>query len=336
MTQPLIIRAAYLHLYFDLFREIGIPVDRALARSRLPGMIEDDPDAYVSLPLALTWLAHTGRDLAPMELGFLAAGRLTLDSFDATLTAALGDAVTGRTCIERYFRLMALEDSTLQPQVRPEGDDLRLIMSMPRLNRHPHACLADWVNIQALVMIIRSIVGPGWSPAEITLASPLPPPVAAREAFGDARVLVNQLSASVLVAAETLARPRHEILRTRTRAHQAVLDDVGAEKWSFRTALRAMIQPYIAEGRPDLAFTAELVGMSPRTLQRRLKESGQSYSAILEEARFGLAVRNLGDDRTRIVDVAQASGYENPQHFARAFRRHTGLSPTEYRRLGAS
>ncbi len=68
-----IVRAAHLRDYLVVMRRIGMPVDRELARSRLPPQIEEAPDLYVSVPVAIEWIAQCGRDLEPMELGFLGA-----------------------------------------------------------------------------------------------------------------------------------------------------------------------------------------------------------------------------------------------------------------------
>jgi hypothetical protein len=44
-----------------------------------------------------------------------------------------------------------------------------------------------------------------------------------------------------------------------------------------------------------------------------------------------IACRLPLDDQLKIIDVAYSAGYENPQHFSRAFRRISGLSPRSYR-----
>ena len=68
-----------------------------------------------------------------------------------------------------------------------------------------------------------------------------------------------------------------------------------------------------------------------RTLQCGLAQSGLSYSRLIQEARFEAAVYLLGDPDMKIIDVAYATGYEDPSNFARAFRQLAGVSPQEYR-----
>jgi AraC-like DNA-binding protein len=103
-------------------------------------------------------------------------------------------------------------------------------------------------------------------------------------------------------------------------------------EWSFSAAIRAAIRPYLADGYPTLPEMAETFQMSGRTLQRRLSQSGRSYLDVVQEARFDLARELLGDPSTRITEVALATGYGNQQHFARAFRRYAGVSPSVFRK----
>jgi AraC-like DNA-binding protein len=105
--------------------------------------------------------------------------------------------------------------------------------------------------------------------------------------------------------------------------------------WEFASLLRMLVQPYLNEGRPDVAFAAELAGVSTRTLQRKLTLCGSSYSQILQEARFDLACKRLDDPALKVIDVAMMAGYGSPQHFTRAFRRIGGITPSEYRQYNA-
>src|SRR5690606_15263344 len=82
-------------------------------------------------------------------------------------------------------------------------------------------------------------------------------------------------------------------------------------------------------------FTPEGVaaglGMSSRSLQRKLQELGTSYASILNETRRDLATRYLMDARYSVTEVAFLVGFEDASAFARAFRRWTGRSPSAYR-----
>jgi AraC-like DNA-binding protein len=82
---------------------------------------------------------------------------------------------------------------------------------------------------------------------------------------------------------------------------------------------------------PDMATVARDLGMSARSLRRRLKEEGVSYKALLDQAFGIIATRMLSDSRRSIQETAQAMGFSDPTAFHRAFKRWTGMTPTEYR-----
>ena len=332
MTEIAIVRAAHLHVYLDELREIGAPVERALTNSRLPSWIEETPDAYVSLPLSLEWIARCGRDLELMDLGVRAAQRATLELLSVPLRHALLDAPTGFARMRALLRLAALDDSAVVPRMHLEGDQIRVVCDLQGLGGNPFVCLGEWLSIQALISIVRSVAGPSWCPAEMTFVARQRPTFAAREALPDTRILVGHPHTSILVDPYVLARPS---AADEDGASDQSSVDGEAVIWSFPAALRSVIRPYLADGYPDLHLVAEVVGLTGRTLQRRLQLSGRTYSDVVREARFDLARELFVDPTARIIDVAMAAGYENPQHFSRAFRQMTGLSPTAYRRSAA-
>lgn len=331
-----LVRATHLNDYIAVLRDIGAPVDRELARSLLPPHIEETPDLYVSIPVALEWIARTGHDLHPMELGLRGAQKASLASLRPAQQAAIMTAQTGLKRLEALADLSRYEDSALEMTIRHEGDDVRILCSMPALGSHIFVCLAEWLNLQAVISVIQSVAGAAWYPNEMCFASPRGPPEAVHAAFPNTRLLVGQLHTSVTVTRADIARPACDVILSRNDTLASLSSkDVhdGQSAWKFVSLLRMMIQPYLNEGRIDVAFTAELAGISIRTLQRSLKLSGCSYSQIVQEARFELARSCLDEAGMKIIDVAMMAGYKNPQHFTRAFRRFNGVTPSQYRRL---
>jgi transcriptional regulator GlxA family with amidase domain len=78
---------------------------------------------------------------------------------------------------------------------------------------------------------------------------------------------------------------------------------------------------------------ARRVGMSPRNFIRRFKEgTGLVPMEYLQRLRVHAARRYLEDERTTVQEVAGAVGYGDAAFFRAVFRRHTGLSPADYRR----
>ena len=77
---------------------------------------------------------------------------------------------------------------------------------------------------------------------------------------------------------------------------------------------------------------AARLGVSPRTLRRRLEERGMSYKGIVDDVRAGLARSYLASSRLSVEAIAERLGFSEPTSFTRAFRRWTGMSPREFRK----
>ncbi|NRG47910.1 helix-turn-helix domain-containing protein [Bacillus sp. CRN 9] len=87
----------------------------------------------------------------------------------------------------------------------------------------------------------------------------------------------------------------------------------------------------LAGGRPDIQTVASELGMSDRTLQRRLTDEGTSYQKLLTKARHEQAREYLTDASIHIKEVAFLVGYEDQNSFYRAFRIWEGDSPSNWR-----
>ncbi|MEO1091744.1 MAG: helix-turn-helix transcriptional regulator [Pseudomonadota bacterium] len=326
MGEFALVRAAHLLLYVDVLRDVGVPVDRLLDQSRLPSTIEEAPDAYVSVDLSLDWVARSNRDVEPMELGFLAARGLSFDTLCQPFRTSLLAAPTGLARLQIFLRLALREDSALRTCLYRDGGGVRVVCDIEGFGRHPHVFFGEWLNLHAAIMVIRSVAGPTWCPEEMTFVSQGQPPEGLLEAMPDTRVLLGRRHTSVLV------RPS---LLVPGLAQDAPASAAGSgsdhDGWTLISGLRAAIRPYVGDTHPALSLAAEVMGVRPRTLQRHLRARGYTYTQIVEEVRFQIARDLLAESSVKIIDVAMMTGYQNPQHFSRAFRRFSGMTPSTYR-----
>ncbi len=95
--------------------------------------------------------------------------------------------------------------------------------------------------------------------------------------------------------------------------------------------MRAAILHFLGRGYPQLGHVAERVGITQRTLQRRLAAAGTSYTQLVNELRFGLAAKLLEDPAVPIASIASEAGFANHSGFSRAFHSWTGMTPRRYR-----
>lgn len=100
-------------------------------------------------------------------------------------------------------------------------------------------------------------------------------------------------------------------------------------------AVREVLVRSIASG-PTLAGTARALGLSTRTLHRRLHEEGASFRGIKDALRREMALARLEKTGQGVAEIAAALGYSEPSAFFRAFQGWTGMAPTAYRKRRAA
>lgn len=91
------------------------------------------------------------------------------------------------------------------------------------------------------------------------------------------------------------------------------------------------IKRALASGNPDVARVAQEIGLSVRTLQRRIMEEGKTFRTLLNESKLELASQFLSDPSIDIKEVAYLLGYDDTNSFHRAFREWEGVTPTQWR-----
>jgi AraC-like DNA-binding protein len=80
---------------------------------------------------------------------------------------------------------------------------------------------------------------------------------------------------------------------------------------------------------------ARTLGMSERTLGRRLADEGLNFTEILQQLRRDLALRYLDDRKLHVSKIAWLLGFREVSAFTHACKRWTGKTPSRLRTSGA-
>jgi AraC-like DNA-binding protein len=185
------------------------------------------------------------------------------------------------------------------------------------------------------VLFFRSITGRHLCPQRVWFAharpaGPLDPLV---DLFGTRELAFEARSNGVELAAVELELPLvgadaalHDFLARHALRElpQPAEDDV-------RPALRRVLSRALATGAPSAQAAARALGMTTRTLQRRLADAGTTFQGEVERTRQELATMYLADRTLSIAEVGFLLGYADQRSFLRAFRRWTGTAPSAYR-----
>jgi AraC-like DNA-binding protein len=229
-----------------------------------------------------------------------------------------------------HYRLVS-NDTRLDVEALDDG---RLLRVVP-LTDHPPR-VTEFV-LAVLVFRLRRLTGGAFAPRRVLLVNPVPDPPHAFDALFGAPAFCAQPYAALDVDARTWSLPIVQadpfLHRTLTELAASLQlrgagDGGGA---TLESAMRARLRHALPAQQAEVADLARLLGVSERTLQRRLAEAGRSFAAVVEDFRRDEAARLLADPQRPLVHVAAALGYREQTSFTRAFRRWTGSTPAAWR-----
>ncbi len=98
----------------------------------------------------------------------------------------------------------------------------------------------------------------------------------------------------------------------------------------FVARLRALLSEHL--GDAELSVTAQKLGVSERTLQRKLKGEETSFAAELLAAKLDEAQRRMRDTDTALSTIAFETGFSSQQHLSTAFKKAFGETPSSWRK----
>ena len=143
----------------------------------------------------------------------------------------------------------------------------------------------------------------------------------------DTETLTRSVNSADPALLETLRRHVQAPVQARPLAFGATTPATSTEVTRITDALRA----HVTGAPPTLPQLAESLGLSARSLQRRLAEEGLTLRALGERVRMQEAERRLRETRDDVSRIATELGFSNASNFARAFRRWAGTTPQAFR-----
>lgn len=182
---------------------------------------------------------------------------------------------------------------------------------------------------------IRRSAGTAWCPERVFLAAPAPLDVHAYHSFFKAPVVFNTMDSGLSLSAHALDLPIATANPWLYREFYASLKrrmPANPSSDLLPEALKTWLIYATSEGKGSLEHAAADFGITPRTLQRRLKAQGIGFQSLLTQARMERARQLLADSRFSVTCIAEQLGFSEISAFTRAFRGHSEMTPRAFRR----
>jgi len=234
--------------------------------------------------------------------------------------------------LRRTVRFSKLMTTAVDLNLEEEGDFVHLILEQT-VEIDDFAYAARDFGVGLITRMCRLTMGDFLAPVRVEIERPLPADPERWEYMLSSPVVfdssLTRITWSRSDIMEPLATGDPQLARINDEQTESYLNNFLAQSTSRDVA--AKIVERLPDGPPSQQQIADDMFISSRTLQRKLKEEGVSYTDLLRDTRLQLARRYLGLPGRSVVETAYLLGFSEPSTFSRAFKRWTGMAPAEYR-----
>jgi AraC-like DNA-binding protein len=331
LTLEATVSIGWVNTVIDTAQRLGVEPDSLLRMAELPAESLSWPRWPIDF---ITRLWHAAeRGTGDPGFGLKVGAGVRPASMDV-VAFAMQSAATLREAIALVQKYQRLISDGGRFQLLPGGRSTWLVYH-PRQGRlafSPHQIEAV---LAAVVRFSDWITGCGVRPLRVQFSQGRLGPLTGYRAVFACPVEFEQAFSGLLLANDVLDRPlpqadpRLAVLHERFSAGRlAALERDGAELQN----LGRWLSERMGQGVPRRAEAARALGISERTLARRLAARGQTFQGLVDETRRALALQAVAQSRRPLADIAQFLGFAEVSTFYRAFRRWTGLPPARWRR----
>jgi AraC-like DNA-binding protein len=325
------ISAAYARLLFDYLRALGLAPSSVLPASQVAEIEAKDSHALTS---RANWLGMLGRitghtddpDLALKVGEAFRIRHMGVAGYVLVNCATLGEA--GQQ-FGRYHRLMG---DVGRSRVHRLGDRAEDIFEWTGEEAPPPAMDQLWAA--ATVNLGSWLTGRDDLAWEAHFRFPRPARIAEYERIFRSTPLFDQPATKLTFPAWVLDLPiamgNPDLRRMAELQAEGALMALEGEPGLLRRT-RLVIAENLGLGRASLDQVAPALGLSPRTLHRRLADHGCSFRDLTDAVRRSRAESYLRNPDISLVEIAFMLGYTEQSTFQHAFKRWTGQTPGEFR-----
>ncbi len=182
--------------------------------------------------------------------------------------------------------------------------------------------------------LVRHVLGSQWAPRAVHFEHPRPELWHEHCRMFDAPVYFEQPCNSLIIPKVDLKRRMPESDPTLLIVMQDAIRQLNTHEKTppnITDDTVVQVRHQLLSGEPVLEDIAEKMGLSSYSLQRRLREQGVSFTAIVDKTRCELATHYLRQHQLPISELAPLLGYSEASAFSRAFRRWFGITPRQWR-----
>ena len=324
------IRAAALSHYNVVAQAQGLNPSNMLRKVGLTPRMLASPTQLIPQESALALLEVSARESGCDTFGLHLAEARVLSDF-GPISLLLTHQPSIRMALETIAQYRHLLNESLGMYIEDAGKTT--IIREEIMSDYPGGTQQSTdMALGVLMLIFRAILGEHWRPQALHFTHPANSDLQVhRRLFGCALHFNSDFNGAVCLKAD-MDRPNVRADAAMASYAQSFIEAMPKRgQSSVVQDVRRSVYLLLPMGRASVEQIASGLGMNVRTLQRRLDESGVSFSEVLNEVRSELAQRYITHTQHSLGRVAEQLGYSNLSSFTRWFSAQFGCAPSQMR-----
>jgi AraC-like DNA-binding protein len=315
----------------QVVQEFGVDLGEVLEAAGVRKDVFDDPENLIPYPALGRLLSECEQRTNCEHIVLLISRHTRLADMGLAGEVALCAESAGEG-LQRFVDHFNLHSSATTASVLKSDRFARLVYAIAAHD----VTNTRQLQLGAMVVaynILQDFFGSSWLPTVVTVASRPPASLRPVQKFFRAPVRFDSDESAVVFETRWLDQrlpPLDPLIRKKIEAdartrRAAILSDLPA-------TLRRILRKQLIIGDCSMDRVSAMLRIHRRTLDRHLQEHGVQYGELLESVQDHVARQLLRDTELQVQQVAEALHFSSAANFATAFRRWTGLTPSEYRR----
>lgn len=314
-------------------KEQGVPIAPILRRAGVSGSKLSVETPMLQFDEVVAIFQAAAQEAEDSSLAFHFSQRQDIRdagmiAYVALSAPTLEDAVT---CMSRYYRVFSDAVKFDLSELKSNGVFSWSYSAPISLKRRQ---LVEW-SAAIFAMSAREATGRHLSFPMVTFRHPRKDGVSDFRKFFGGSVRFDAPGNAIQMRTADLALPvrsaDHRLARVLRQCCEDALSRLGSQQSPFLARLEQEISERLSKGEAGVEDVARAMGLSRRTLSRRLGEFNTSYRDTLSNLRLALAERYLTDSDLSVSEIGFLLGYSDTASFSAAYRRWTGHTPKEAR-----
>lgn len=326
-----LVRAACLTNYREVAQASGLdPVRMLLDADLSPGVL-DEPDLMIPVE-RVGRLLQASATLSGNESFGLCMARSRLLSNLGAVGLLMRDQQSLREALKLLMRYQAFLNGALTLSIEESGNTVVIRELLMAGSTHQPTRQRVELALGVMVRLIRQLIGRDWQPRRVCFEHSAPRDLGVHAQLLGPHVEFDFEFNCIVCSRADLDRRNEFADPAMIRYAQQLLDALhqpGDE--TLLDAVRRTMFLLLPSGRCNIEKVSEHLGLVPRTLQRRLTDQGQSFSALMNDIRQQQASRHVADASRSLGEVAQLLGFGAPSSFSRWYQLQFGVSAKESR-----